>query len=31
MDIIDLLMQFNLTRQEALIYSTLLSKGDLNG
>ncbi|OQB59664.1 MAG: Sugar-specific transcriptional regulator TrmB [Bacteroidetes bacterium ADurb.Bin141] len=31
MDIIDLLTQFNLTKQEALIYSTLLSEGDLNG
>ncbi len=31
MDIIELLTQFNLTRQEASIYLTLLSEGDLNG
>ncbi|RCX18381.1 sugar-specific transcriptional regulator TrmB [Anaerobacterium chartisolvens] len=31
MDIIDLLIQFNLTRQEASIYLTLLSEGDMNG
>jgi len=31
MDIVELLTQFNLTRQEATIYSTLLSEGDLNG
>lgn len=31
MDIVELLTQFNLTRQEAAIYSTLLSEGDLNG
>lgn len=31
MDIIELLMQFNLTRQEAVIYQALLTEGDLNG
>jgi len=31
MDMVELLTQFNLTRQEAAIYSTLLSEGDLNG
>lgn len=31
MDIVELLTQFNLTRQEASIYLTLLSEGDLNG
>lgn len=31
MDMIELLMQFYLTRQEASIYATLLSEGDLNG
>jgi HTH-type transcriptional regulator, sugar sensing transcriptional regulator len=31
MDIVDLLTQFNLTRQEASIYLTLLSEGGLNG
>ena len=31
MQIIEQLMQFNLTRQEAIIYLTLLSEGDLNG
>ena len=31
MDIVELLIQFDLTRQEAVIYSTLLSEGDLNG
>ncbi len=31
MDMIELLTQFNLTRQEAVIYTTLLSEGDLNG
>lgn len=31
MDAIELLTQFNLTRQEASIYQVLLSEGDLNG
>lgn len=31
MDMIELLTQFNLTRQEAVIYTTLLAEGDLNG
>ncbi len=31
MDMIELLTQYNLTRQEAVIYTTLLSEGDLNG
>lgn len=31
MDVIELLTQFNLTRQEASIYQALLSEGDLNG
>lgn len=31
MDIVEMLTQFNLTRQEASIYLTLLSEGDLNG
>lgn len=31
MDIVELLVQFNLTRQEASIYLALLSEGDLNG
>ncbi len=31
MNIVELLTQFDLTRQEAVIYSTLLSEGDLNG
>jgi sugar-specific transcriptional regulator TrmB len=31
MDIVELLIQFNLTRQEASIYSALLSEGDMNG
>lgn len=31
MDMVELLKQFNLTRQEALIYLTLLSEGALNG
>lgn len=31
MDMVELLTQFNLTRQEAILYSTLLSEGDLNG
>ncbi len=31
MDIVDLLTHFNLTRQEAVIYTTLFSEGDLNG
>lgn len=31
MDTAELLTQFNLTRQEAFIYLTLLSEGDLNG
>ncbi|TYQ18318.1 UNVERIFIED_CONTAM: sugar-specific transcriptional regulator TrmB [Acetivibrio alkalicellulosi] len=31
MDFIELLVQFNLTRQEAAIYLTLLSEGELNG
>lgn len=31
MDVVEMLMQFNLTRQEALIYLKLLSDGDLNG
>ncbi|NLI57600.1 MAG: TrmB family transcriptional regulator [Clostridium sp.] len=31
MDVIDYLIQFNLTRQEAVIYLALLSEGELNG
>jgi sugar-specific transcriptional regulator TrmB len=31
MDVIELLTQFNITRQEATIYLTLLSEGELNG
>lgn len=31
MDIIEMLTEFNLTRQEASIYLTLFSEGDLNG
>jgi len=31
MDPIEMLTQYNLTRQEAVIYLTLLSEGDLNG
>ncbi|HEX2946564.1 MAG TPA: helix-turn-helix domain-containing protein [Clostridia bacterium] len=31
MDMVELLTRFDLTRQEAVIYSTLLSEGDMNG
>lgn len=31
MDLIEMLIQYNLTRQEAIIYLTLLGEGELNG
>ncbi|MEL7563550.1 MAG: helix-turn-helix domain-containing protein [Dehalobacterium sp.] len=31
MDLIEMLIQYNMTRQEAVIYLTLLANGDLNG